>query len=113
MSRIVTATIGPIRATDLKLKSLLTEDHRKVDQQHPITKAMMEQLPRQSLDDLLVLRAYLRGRDSKAAGSMSTQEDIDSWIWMVEEEIKHRQKAAGSLLSQLLAALQAPEVKKT
>ena len=110
MSKIVSVTMGPIRAKDLRLTSLVSEDHRKVDADNPITKAMMSQLPRLSLEDLITVRTFLQRRDSKAAGSMSTQEDVDSWIYMVEEEIRFRQKTAGGLLASLLSAIQ-PEVK--
>lgn len=111
MSRIVQAQIGPIKAKDLKLKSLFTEDHRKVDAGHPITKAMMEQLPKLTLEELFTLRTFIQNRDSKTTGPMSKQEDIDSWVYMVEEELRFRQKNVGSLLASLLSALQ-PEVKK-
>ncbi len=109
MSRIVQAQIGPIRADKIRLKPVTKEEPKtdgKVDPEHPITKAMLERLPKMSFSDLEILLTHLKNKEAYATGSMSKAEDVDSWIWMVEEELKFRERESRGLLASLLSKFQ-------
>lgn len=104
-SRIVVGEIGPITAHKIRLPGFANSNTKNlVDPEHPITAALMQQLPKLSLGDLMVLRDYVNNYSAKDS-SMSKPEDIDSWIYMVEEEISYREKDSRNLLTAILSAL--------
>ena len=103
--RVVTATIGPIKAVDIRFAAL-----QKSDQEHPLTKTIYERLPRLPDEDLVALRAYLTGWTPNASG-MCNVENIESWLRMVDAEITSRKVNRDSLVASIVAWLQ-PEGTK-
>lgn len=104
-SRIVTASIGPIKVRDLRLAAFSV-----VDREHPITKSMLEHLPRLPDLDLRYLRKYLLAWDGKSGGN-TTSKDVESWIKLVDAEINQRTAECADLISSVVAVLQ-PEDKR-
>ena len=101
-SRIVTAIIEPIRAKDLlpmraKLQSI-TAAHEPgtapPDFDHPITKAMVEQLPKLTYGELEAVRQRLMmsSGDDKGKRWLSNASDRDGWLRLVNAEMQHRDR---------------------
>lgn len=103
--RIVTAQIGPIRAQDIRFPwqgaQLAAVD---ADPKHPITLALMQNLPKLDDQGLRLLKQHMESHDYRL-NSMSKKEDVESWILMVNNEIIHRQKETQSALASLLSHL--------
>jgi hypothetical protein len=102
--RLAIASIGPIHAKDLRFPKASPKPfdlELSVDIDHPITKALMEQLPK--LNDLGVakLREHLLTYNGRT-NAMSSLQDVESWIAMVDEEIAHRAREQQGMLSTLL-----------
>lgn len=110
---IVTATIKPILLGDLKLPRMfaceappIPESKVMADVDHPITKALMEGLPRMSNPDLKRLRAMLLDPERGGAYSSSKQIDIDSWVGLVDLEIEYRKREGSKLFETILHLFQ-------
>lgn len=110
-SRIVTALIEPIQASKLlpmrhRLQAI-TASHEPgtaaPDFDHPITKAMVERLPKLTYGELEAVRAHLMKHD---VGSwLSDAQDVDSWLRLVNAELQqrdHDRERAGDFLIDLL-----------
>lgn len=100
-SKIVSGAIGPIHAHKLRLKSLLLQD--AATPRNPITQQMYERLPRMTPTELGELRAYLVARDPNEPNGMCDQDDVDSWVAMVDAEIRCRHSDSLSALLKLLS----------
>lgn len=104
--RIVTASIGPIQAKNIRFPASVFEAEVRieVDPKHPITVALSQQLPR--LDDLglQALKNHMV-RQNGQTNSMSRKDDVESWIAMVDQEINYRKKEQMDALTSLLSFL--------
>jgi hypothetical protein len=93
---VVTAHIKPILLRDVRLHRLIVPEKPPVpsevmaDVSHPITKALMQQLPKMLNPDLALLREMLLDPERGGAYSSSKQIDVDSWVGLVDLEIEHR-----------------------
>lgn len=101
MSKIVTASIGPIQAHKLRLKNLTLQD--AASSTHPVTIQLYERLPRMTVDELNELRKYLKARDPREPNSMCDQDDVDSWVAMVDNELKCRHSDSLSMILKILS----------
>lgn len=102
MSQIVSAAIKPILLRNMKMGRLFgltpqsdAERTVMVDATHPITKALMQQLPKLANPALYELRVFLLDPERDGSNSASTLRDIDSWVGLVDAEIEWRKKEAG------------------
>lgn len=117
-SRVVTGYIGPIKANRIKLGRMsmilggsITADPPVdivADPSHPITRDMLEQLPRLNDAELLQVRELLSMTDEeheKRGRSWvgSTPIQVASWLSMVDEEIRFRARERRGLYDILKA----------
>jgi hypothetical protein len=100
-SRVVTALIEPIQAKKLlPMKQRLhaiTASHEPgtsaIDHDHPITKALVEQLPKLTYGDLEAVRARLtmsNTRDQRWNNRSASERD--GWIRLVNAEMQSRDR---------------------
>lgn len=96
-SRIVTALIEPIAAKDLlPMRSALramTASHAPgtapPDYDHPITKAMVNQLPKMTYGDLEAARDLLMKDDGRW---LTKARERDGWLRLVNAELQERDR---------------------
>ncbi len=94
-SRIVTALIEPVSAKKLlpmraALQSIAASHAPGTaapDFDHPITKAMVQQLPKLSYADLEAVRAKLMTHDGTW---ITNARDVDGWLRLVNAELQSR-----------------------
>ncbi len=100
-SRVVVGHVKPILLRDVRIGRLFGQltpqkpSEVMADVDHPITKALMEQLPKMENPALQELRVFLTDPERGGEYSASKQEDVDSWIGLVDLEIEHRRSEAG------------------
>lgn len=110
MSRIVKGTIGPIHATDIRWgrifdgKALGVEIGVQADETHPITRAMIEQLPKMTDGALKELRAHTASPHREETGSVSKVEDVKTWLRMIDAELAYRQQEKRGLVARVFSS---------
>lgn len=110
MSRIVQGTIGPIRAHDIRWGRIFdgqangVDYNVQADESHPITRAMIEQLPKLTDKALKDLRAHTARTDRQELGSVSKPEDVKLWLRMIDAEIAYRQREKRGIVAKVFAA---------
>lgn len=106
---IVVANIKPILLRDVKLHRLMQPEQPPIacevmaDVNHPITKALMERLPKMINSDLALLREMLLDPERGGAYSSSKQIDVDSWVGLVDLEIQHRKREGAEVFKGMIA----------
>lgn len=110
MSRIVQGTIGPIHACDIRWGRLFDGSAKGVDRDvqadltHPITQAMIEQLPKLTDAALKDLRKLVASPNREEMGSVSKPEDVKTWLRMIDAEMAYRQREKRGLVARVFAA---------
>jgi hypothetical protein len=109
MSKIVVGYVAPILLRNVRLHRLEQTPPTPPSQvmanvDHPITKELMENLPKMLNPDLALLRAMLTDPERGGFASASSQEDVDSWVGLVDLEIEHR-RSEGSRIFQHVVGL--------
>lgn len=112
MSRIVTGYIGPIHACDVRWGRVFGDGSAKgvdrdvqADVTHPITQAMIEQLPKLTDKALADLRKHTASPLRQELGSVSKPEDVATWLRMIDAEMAYRQREKRGIVSRVFAAL--------
>ena len=109
---VVVAYIKPILLRDVRLHRLFVDEKPQApstvmaDVDHPITKALMQQLPKMANPDLHLLRTFLLDPERGGAYSSSKQEDVDSWVGMVDLEIEHRKREGAEVFKNVMGLFQ-------
>lgn len=107
---VVTAQIEPVRAEKLlpfkvHLRSI-TDSHNpgaaSPDFDHPITKAMVQQLPLLNYAGLEAVRAKLVQHDRSW---ISNARDVDTWLHLVNAEMQKRDRQRETDADSLIALL--------
>lgn len=110
MSRIVTGTIGPIHACDVRWGRLFDGPVKGVDRDvqadasHPITRVMIEQIPKLTDPALRELRKHAASPHRNDQGSVSKPSDVATWIHMIDAEMAYRQREKRGLVARVFAA---------
>lgn len=105
MSRIVQGKIGPIHAHDVRWGRLFGDQPGvQADNNHPITLALIEQLPKLTDAALKELRAHTARSDRAELGSASSPEDVKNWLRMIDAEMAYRQREKKGLVARVFAA---------
>jgi hypothetical protein len=105
---VVVANIKPILLRDVRLHRIGDVQPQApstvmADVSNEVTKGLMDGLPKMLNSDLALLREMLLDPERGGAYSSSKQEDVDSWVGLVDLEIEHRKREASEAFKSIMS----------